>query len=100
MRIIVPPLSGVDLGFSARTTRVRLLVGIRDPNAEATDNGNNDIASSAIGSLYLRSNGTRYYVAVRENRAECTGFSWSLDAKITCDPLFTLYVTMSDSRQG
>jgi hypothetical protein len=54
-QVIAPPISGIDLGFAGSTGgRVRLLVGTGDPNTAATDNGNSDLASSAIGSLFLR----------------------------------------------
>jgi hypothetical protein len=55
---IVPPLSGLDLGFAAASnTRVKLMVGTGDPNASATDNVNGDLASCAVGSLFLRNDG-------------------------------------------
>jgi hypothetical protein len=57
-QVIVPPLSGIDLGFAAASnTRVKLVVGTGDPNVAATDDANGDLASSAVGSLYLRNDG-------------------------------------------
>jgi hypothetical protein len=57
-QVIAPPISGIDLGFAGSTGgRVRLLVGTGDPNVSATDNSNGDIASAAIGSLFLRNDG-------------------------------------------
>ena len=53
-QVIAPPLAGHDLGFASGNTRVRIIAGTGDPNTAATDNGNGDLASSAVGSLYLR----------------------------------------------
>lgn len=58
MQIITPPLSGIDLGFSAtNNTRMRILVGAGDPNSSTTDSSAGDLASSAVGSLFLRNDG-------------------------------------------
>ena len=58
-QVIVPPLSGIDLGFAAASnTRVKVVVGTGDPNVAATDNANGDLAACGIGSLYLRNDGS------------------------------------------
>jgi hypothetical protein len=56
-QIISPPLAGHDLGFASGNTRIRILAGAGDPNVSGTDNPTGDIASSAVGSLYLRNDG-------------------------------------------
>lgn len=53
-QVIAPPLGGINLGFATANGPVRLLVGSGDPNLSATDNGNGDIATAGIGSLYMR----------------------------------------------
>jgi hypothetical protein len=59
MATIEPPLAGIDLGLAAASnTRVKLMVGTGDPNVAATDNVTGDLASCAVGSLYLRNDGS------------------------------------------
>ena len=54
-QVITPPLSGHDLGFAdGSNTRVKILTGYGDPNLSATDSSAGDLASSAVGSLFLR----------------------------------------------
>jgi hypothetical protein len=58
MSVIAPPLSGIDLGFAvAGNTRVKILVAVGDPNV-ITDNASGDVASAAVGSLFLRTDGS------------------------------------------
>jgi len=47
---IVPPLSGVSFGSSG----VKILAGPGDPGLATTDDRNGSVASSAVGSLFLR----------------------------------------------
>ncbi|MGH9517504.1 MAG: hypothetical protein ACRD3P_17690 [Terriglobales bacterium] len=80
MQIITPPLSGIDLGFSAaNNTRMRILAGTGDPNSSATDSSAGDLASSAVGSLYLRNDGgasTSLYVKTALSTTGGTG-TWT-----------------------
>ena len=58
MATIEPPLSGIDLGFAAAgNVRVKLMIGVGDPNSSSTDNITGDLASCGVGSLYLRNDG-------------------------------------------
>jgi hypothetical protein len=54
---ITPPLAGHDLGFASGNTRIRILAGTGDPNTVATDSSAGDLASAAVGSLFLRNDG-------------------------------------------
>jgi hypothetical protein len=54
-QVVAPP--GIDLGFAAidgSPTRVRVLCGAGDPNQSLQDG----IASSAVGSIFLRNDGS------------------------------------------
>jgi hypothetical protein len=53
-QVIAPPLMGFSLGAGPSAVGVlRILAGVGDPNVAATD-PHGDIASSAVGSLFLR----------------------------------------------
>jgi hypothetical protein len=57
-QVITPPLAGHMLAINPNGGQVKILTGSGDPNAAATDSSAGDIASAAVGSLFLRMDGS------------------------------------------
>jgi hypothetical protein len=57
--IATPPLCGIQLGLGIDGIgQLKILGGAGDPNDAATDSTAGDLASAAVGSLFLRMDGS------------------------------------------
>jgi hypothetical protein len=58
-QVITPPIAGIMLGIGPDGVgQIKILTGVGDPNNSETDSSAGDVATAAIGSLFLRMDGS------------------------------------------